>query len=196
MRNKVRCCVIGVALMVAGAAQAEKGAYLGASLGQSKYSGSFSKGWSVVNANDKPTGGLFFGGYQFDSKFAIESGFGVMGAYTGTAAYQLDRSNFRYHFYENAVVVYAAAKGTIDLGSNFSLYGKAGMSGNNSIYKESGRAKSDNDKIKYNAMGAIGVQYQIAPHFIVGLEYANFGKIIKGAEMSVSHLGVNGRYQF
>ena len=199
MKKLLASVVLGVTVLTAGVAQADNGAYLGLSLGKAQYSGNIYQDYSsaIVGREDKPTGGLFFGGYQFNSKFAIETGFGVMGDYVEVHSYKLGSSTYRYNYDANAVVVYTAAKGMLELGSNFSLYGKIGVSGSNAMYKNtSGNYTSNTSNIHYTVMGAIGAEYQISDHFAMGLEYSNFGKINKIQNLSVSHVGINARYKF
>ena len=92
-----------------------------------------------------------------------------------------------------------AATGTLPLASNFSLFGKLGVSGNSAKASLTapavGFAATSSDN-KSNLMLGVGVMYAITPTIAVRAEYEDFGKFSSGGGASIRANNVSVGLQF
>lgn len=165
MKKLIFALLAGATAM--GAAQAQ-GGYVG--LGVAAVDQDFSAGPASSSAGYKAAGKIF-GGYEFDPMWGVEAGYtdlrSARGNYNvGALNYQTDVDGKR---------TYVAAKGTLPVNEQFSVYGKlgAGYSKAELSTAAPGGNRSDSDTELY---GAIGGQLNLSKQVALTLEYERYGK--------------------
>lgn len=168
--------------------------YVGLGLGSSNLSGidGTSNGSTLSGGNSSKGSVKIYGGYQLTPNWGVEAQYSDLGnrnlVVTGaqTASGSIKASQFSI-----------AGTGTLPLASNFSLFGKLGISSNspklNSLGGTLGNATS--------LMAGVGVAYSITPKVAVRLEYEDFGKFSSnngfgGSTIRANNYSVSVKYAF
>lgn len=199
------------------ASAADHNIYAGAGLGQSYYK----VGTGLINESSRANGAKLFGGYEFSSYFAVESGYAKLGN-ASLATQVLTHPANGVPMIEQAKVetdtFYLAAKATAPVNDVFSVFGKLGVSRNRascSIVTSFSTHETVNGSIVTSTtvanstcnstglLAAFGVDYNLAKNTAIGIEYTSYGKILPFSSLfnslSSSHasmLSVNIRYSF
>ncbi|MEJ7808662.1 MAG: outer membrane beta-barrel protein [Telluria sp.] len=159
--NKLFCgAMLLAATLAAPAVHADDTFYVGA--GISKHGRLYLNG-QIQNNHPNPYS--VFAGYGLTDKFAIEAGYAAFGNYKFSGPASIDIS-----------ALYVAAKGSIKLGENWSLYGKAGVA--RLTLDVSGDPSSDVHKVR--PLLGVGFDYRITKDIALGLEYNDYRSFSTG----------------
>ena len=152
---------------------------------------------SLTGGNSNKTSGKIFGGFKFTPNFGVEAQYSDLGTRNlvltnggvqiGTGSLKLSQLSI-------------AATGTLPMASNFSLFGKLGVSRNsgkvNFSVPAAGFAESDSGN-KSGLMVGVGVLYDITPIIAVRAEYEDFGKFnSSGNSIRANNFSVGVQYKF
>jgi OmpA-OmpF porin, OOP family len=197
MKKIVLAGVIAVAFA---AAPAFAQGYVGVGVGSSAVTGVDQAVGTVTltGGNSSKTSLKIFGGFQFTPNWAVEvqySDLGKRDLVMRNGAAQVGSGNL------NASQFGVAAVGILPLASNFSLFGKLGVSGNSSKVNLSvpaaGFAAGASEN-KTDLMIGVGLTYAITPSIAVRAEYEDFGKLSSGSGGSIraNNFSVGLQYKF
>lgn len=134
----------------------------------------------------------FYGGYNISPTLAVEGGYQRFGStkFDLPLGGQLDAESHAF---------YAAAKGTLPLNENWSLFGKLGAARGNSKITVSGQgAASDSRSVNHSSLYAsVGGAYAITQQLSVQLELERYGKVNnEGLTSNMNALSLGLRYSF
>lgn len=182
VRSALAVAALGMALLAPASALAQDaGFYLGGAFGQAKL-----KEWCRVGptdvlsaCEDTDTGWKLFGGYRFNRYVAIEATYVNWGETSGTV---------------NGISVSAeqtsmgiAAVGSLELGPQFSVFGKAGfLMTEQDIKRPSGNVKGDETEFHYG----LGVRFRFTPN------WAARGEWERTEKLKVEMLSIGAEYRF
>lgn len=197
MKKIVLAAVIATAFA---ASSAYAQGYIGVGVGSSRVSGvdQTIAPVSLTGGNSSKTSVKIFGGFKFTPNWGVEAQYSDLGSrnlvMTNGGA-QIGTGSLK------ASQLSIAATGTLPLASNFSLFGKLGVSGNSARANLSvpavGFAASSSDN-KSDLMVGVGVSYAITPKIAVRAEYEDFGKFSSGGGNSIraNNFSVGLQYSF
>lgn len=169
----------------------DSGWYVGGSIGQSAVDIEGCGG--VVDCDDKDTAWRVLGGYQINRNFSVELGFHQFG--DASASGPGGRIDFEAHAIE------LVGLGSLPLGNNFAVYGKAG------VYRGETQATGstiltgpiDIEETNTDLTFGVGAQYNFNPKFAIRAEwqrYTNMGdeETIGESDVDVLSLGLIVRF--
>lgn len=196
MKKLLIACAVA-ATFVATAASAQ--GYVGLGVGSSKISGADGNaggGVTVSGGNANKTSVKVYGGFQFTPTWGLEAQYtdlgsrnltaSLGGAVVGTGSLKANQFSI-------------AGTGTLPLASNFSLFGKLGLSANRGSVSGFGGPTSSANKT--DLLLGVGVSYSITPKMAVRLEYEDFGKFSKdggvnGGAIRANNMSIGLQYAF
>lgn len=149
---------------------------------------------SVTGGNSSKTSLKIFGGFKFTPNLGVEAQYSDLGSrnlVVTNGGVQVGTGTLK------GSQLSIAATGTLPLASNFSLFGKLGVSGNSgkANFSIPGVSSSEN---KSDLMFGVGVLYDIMPKVAVRAEYEDFGKFNKsgGSSVRVNNFSVGLQFAF
>jgi OOP family OmpA-OmpF porin len=175
MQKKLFAALLGVALVMPLAAQAE-GSYFKVGVGGSEYDfGGFKKNKTAVS--------LAYG-FAVDKNFGVELGylnFGKQRWVVGDSSSSLQNQS-----------VYLAGVGSLPLTDAFSIYGKLGVALNHTKAAESNPVeRSSGSETEAKPLVGLGLSYNFTKDIAGTLEYHHVGKVSDtDLKMSVATLGI------
>jgi len=167
------------------------GSYIGVN------AGSVEQKASVDGASDSEnkTGFKLYGGYGFTENFGVELGYAHLGKVSDSVVSGNNSASLTY----KAQSVYLAGTATFPLASQFSLFGKAGVTANRGKLSASFNGSSDSfSSTNTTFMFGVGAEFNFAKNLSVVAEYENFGKVIDENEgnTKAQMVSVGLRYKF
>lgn len=153
---------------------------------------------TLSGGNSSKTSVKVFGGFKFTPNWGLEVQYSDLGSRNLTmtnGAAVIGSGNLKVS------QIGIAATGTLPLASNFSLFGKLGVSGNsakaNLTVPAIGFAGSSSNN-KSDLMVGVGASYAITPKIAVRAEYEDFGKFSSGGGNSIraNNFSVGLQYSF
>jgi opacity protein-like surface antigen len=155
MKKLIVALIAGAAAMSAAQAQnftdTQPHAYVGVGASTAKN----------IQSDDYKLGGKIYGGYQVNQTWAAEAGYTDFGDHD--AANGTTKGNGYY----------VAAKATMPINEQFSLYGKVGVQRSERKFNSAALNLKDTDT---GAYGALGVQYKLNQQVALTAEYERYGK--------------------
>lgn len=190
MKQKLLVAALGMALVAPLAAHAE-GGYIGVNVGNSDQKFSAEGDSETISK----TGYKLYGGFDFTKNFGIEGGYVDFGKVSTSYTVGGDSVSAS----AKPTAAYVAATGTLPLNEQFSVFGKVGVSFNQTKFKVA--VNSDSDSATDNRSSlllGIGAAYNFTKNFAVVAEYENFGKVVKAddASLKIDLFSVGLRYKF
>jgi OOP family OmpA-OmpF porin len=187
MEMKLRAELFLMAALLIAAAPThaqDKGGYLGASAGNTKFDGPGISGSTSLTQDDKDSGFKIFGGYQFNRNLAVEVGYYDLGTLKqsgtpGPFTVQYDLSG-----------IAGAAVGILPLGGGFALFGKAGVIIESIDKKTTGPVNvTTNDGAAF--MAGVGARWNFTRRLGVQVEWERFG-----GDLTVDFVSAGLRFNF
>ncbi len=156
MKKLILAMIAGATMM--GAAQAE-GVYLGAGVSTAKQGGT----------GDYKAGAKIFGGVDLDKTWAFEAGYTDHRSDTVNIGGGTQKTD--------GYATYYAAKGTMPLNEQVSLYGKLGLSRVKANLSSTGGVVGpfSSSDTKNGVYGGLGVQYNLSKQVALNAEYERYG---------------------
>lgn len=155
------------------AAQADN-AYFGANVGRAEQKISIDDATTKENA----TGFKLYGGYDFNRNVGIEGGY--------VDFRKVEKSALGYGASSKPESIYVAATGTLPLGEQFALFGKAGVAySHTEVNAWVPGASATTTKNQGNLMIGVGASFALDKKISFVAEYENFGKVAKEGGDSV-----------
>ena len=186
MKKLIFALIAGVTAM--GAAQAQ-GPYVGVGIASTDHSYKIG-GATSVDADGYKANAKLFGGYDFNKTWGVEAGYTRFGS--ANANYSIGAVPGSVESKGNSI--YAAAKATMPLNEQFSLFGKLGVARNkNELH--SANVLYNRDESKTEAYGSVGAQYNLSKEVALSLEYERYGKT-KDFGAKADAITVAARYNF
>lgn len=174
------------------AAQAQTGApraYVGAGLAIADHEFKLA-GATNVDTSDYKASGKFFGGYEFNQMWGVEAGY--TNFRDARVSYAIGGTNVSGE--TDGESFYVAAKATMPINAQFSLYGKLGAAHNKSELVTLNAAQNQYDS-ETEAYGALGAEYKLNQNLSVIGEYERYGNSRDfGAKADVWTIGA--KYSF
>ena len=179
--------LVGAAAAMFAAAPVFAQGYIGVGVGSAAVSGvdQTIPPVSLTGGNSSRTSLKIFGGFKFTPNWGLEAQYSDLGkrdlvltnggAQFGTGSLKASQLSI-------------AATGTLPLASNFSLFGKLGVSGNSAKTNLTAPAvgfAATSSGNKSDLMFGVGVLYDITPTIAVRAEYEDFGKFNSGGGASI-----------
>jgi OOP family OmpA-OmpF porin len=172
--------------------------YAGGGVGSSKLSGLdfTSPPIRITGADSSKASVKVYGGYQITPNWGVEAQYTDLGnrdfAIRNLAGVQLASGSIKSSQYS------IAGTGTLPLSSNFSLFGKLGVSSNQGKVSTVGVSDRGNQT---SPLIGVGVVYNFTPKLAVRLEYEDFGKIsddggANGGAVRANNFGLSLQYAF
>jgi hypothetical protein len=182
--NKLFCTTMTLAAALAAAsAQAADDFYAGASL-SGKGNLGFNTPTMRIAGSHNPLPLTLSGGYNVTDNLALEGGYTHFGNFKFGSVAEVDLST-----------VYVAAKGSVHVSDNWTLFGKVGMARTSSDLTV---AAGGGEKVaKVRPMFGIGAGYRLTERLTLQLELAHYGRIeTPKSRLTVRqlHAGVNYRF--
>jgi OOP family OmpA-OmpF porin len=113
-------------------------------------------------------------GYDINKTWSVEGGY----AWLGNADYAYTQNGTAGAVETKSRALYAAAKATLPVTNDISVYGKLGASENRYTIDGSGAAASLSGKTKTTGLYfGVGAEYALTKKVALTLEYENFGKM-------------------
>ena len=171
---KHRIIIAAIAALAAPLAAQADNAYFGANVGRAE------QNLSVDSASTKEntTGFKLYGGYDFTRNVGIEGGY--------VAFRKVEESAYGYGVSSKPESIYVAATGTLPLGEQFALFGKAGVAFNHTKIGAWGPGISDSTTNNQTTpMIGVGASFALDKKISFVAEYENFGKVAKEGGDSV-----------
>lgn len=163
-------------------------AYVGAGVASADHDFKLSGATNVDTEGYKASGKLF-GGYEFNQTWGVEAGYTDFRK--SDLNYAIGSMNLRGETDGHAV--YLAAKATLPVNEQFSLYGKLGAARTKSELTLVNAAQTSRSKTE--AYGALGAQYKLNENVSLIGEYERYGKSKDfGAKADVLTIGA--KYSF
>jgi opacity protein-like surface antigen len=128
-------------------------------------------GATNIDTDGYKAGGKIFGGYDFNQTFGVEAGH--VDFRKADVNYTLGGVNTRGE--TDGHSTYLAAKATMPVNEQFSVYGKLGAARNKSELVSVNAAQNMSHS-KTEAYGALGAQYKLNQNVSLIAEYERFGK--------------------
>ena len=150
---------------------------------------------SLTGGNRSKTSLKVFGGFRFTPNWGLEAQYSDL----GTRDFVVSRGNAQVNSGSVKASQFSiAGTGTLPLASNFSLFGKIGVSNNSGKANVNIPVKnftgSDN---KTDLLIGFGVSYALTPQIAVRAEYEDFGKFnSRGNSVRVNNFAVGLQYSF
>jgi len=173
---------IGIWLALAappGAFAQDAGFYLGGALGQAKFTEWCVPAPTVLSCDDKDSAWKLFGGYRFNRHVAVEGTYVDWGTATGTVAGVGSVS-------AEQTSMGIAAVGSLDLGSQFSVFGKAGFLMTEQETPASSTPERDETEFHYG----LGARFHFTPGWAARAEWEKTEKL----EVEMLSIGVEYRF--
>jgi len=172
--------------------------YIGGGVGSSKINGADGTvtPLKITGADSNKASVKIFGGYQLTPNWGVEAQYADLGnrdfAIRNLAGVQLATGSLK------ATQFSIAGTGTLPLSSNFSLFGKLGISSNHGKIAAVGVADRGS---KTSPLVGVGIAYNFNPKLAVRLEYEDFGKFsndggANGGAIRANNFGLSLRYAF
>jgi OmpA-OmpF porin, OOP family len=172
--------------------------YVGGGVGSSKINGADGvvTPLMITGADSNKASVKIYGGYQFTPNWGVEAQYADLGnrdfAIRNLAGVQLATGSLK------ATQFSIAGTGTLPLSSNFSLFGKLGISSNHGKIAAVGVADRGT---KTSPLVGVGVAYNFNPKLAVRLEYEDFGKFsndggASGGAIRANNFGLSLQYAF
>jgi OOP family OmpA-OmpF porin len=176
--------LLGAFFSLAASAQ-ESGAYLGGSLGQSKFkewcdTSGAPPGFVLLACEDTDTAWKLFGGYRFNRYAAIEATYVNWGKVTATVGGPTDIS-------AEQSSMGIAAVGSLELGPQFSVFGKLGFL---MTEQETKVASTSTDRDDTELHYGFGVRYRFAANWAARAEWERTEKL------KVEMLSIGAEFRF
>ena len=149
--------------------------YIGSGVGASKVHGANATPAPLIlsGVDSSKLSVKIYGGYHITPNWGIEAQYSDLGnrdfSVSNAAGTTLNRGTLRASQYS------IAGTGTLPLTTNFSLFGKLGVSSNYGRASLLGASDSDS---KTAAMASVGVLYNFTPKIAVRLEFEEFGNFV------------------
>lgn len=154
---------------------------------------------STVTADDTDTGFKIFGGYQLNQNFAVEFGYADLGKFTATANVTSPVVGTIKADVE-ASAIFLDAVGSLPLGNQFSLFGRAGIAFTNTENNASGLGVTvSDDEDEANLKVGLGAQFGFTKNVALRAEwerYIDVGEEDTTGESDVDVLGVSLNVKF
>jgi OOP family OmpA-OmpF porin len=191
MKKQLLVTLLGAALALPLAAQAE-GAYIGANVGRTQQKLSVEDEGSL---KDNSTGFKLYGGYDVTKNFGAEVGYVHFGKGEASASDGVDSASIS----AKPKSLYLAAKGTLPLNEQFSLFAKVGVARNSTKVAASINGVGGSETMKRTSgVFGVGAAYNFTKNVALVAEYENFGKVVDedGASLKADLISVGVRYSF
>jgi OOP family OmpA-OmpF porin len=173
-------CAFG-AVPAASAAEKDSPFYAGATVGTAGQLVHAANGVRVES--NRPTPFRLYGGYDLNQNFAIEAGYTYFGGF-----------KFPNGIASDVGSLHLAAKGSMALGENFTLYGKVGVSNLAITQKNSATTFKAHD---LRTLLAVGASYRLTEAVAVTLDVTDYGSLKKpGVKLTPRTIEVGLRYQW
>ncbi|MFC0251614.1 outer membrane beta-barrel protein [Massilia consociata] len=177
------------AMSAAQAQQTAPRAYVGAGVASADHTFKHS-GATNVDTDGYKASGKLFGGYEFNQNWGVEAGYTDFRS--SGVNYSIGGVNNRGE--TKGESIYLAAKATLPVNEQFSVYGKLGAARNKSELVTLNAAQN-RDERKTEAYGALGAQYNLNQNVALIAEYERYGKSKDfGAKADVWTIGA--KYSF
>lgn len=171
MKKLIVALIASVAAMSAAQAQTTAPrAYVGAGVASADHDFKMS-GATNVDTEGYKASGKIFGGYEFDQNWAVEAGYTDFRK--ADVNYSIGGVNNRGKTDGHAY--YLAAKATLPVNEQFSVYGKLGAARTKSEL-ELINASQNMSRSKTEAYGALGAEYKLNQNVSLIGEYERYGK--------------------
>nr|WP_217344642.1 porin family protein [Noviherbaspirillum sp. L7-7A]MBV0878807.1 porin family protein [Noviherbaspirillum sp. L7-7A] len=167
------------------------GAYLGANIGSAQHKLSI----DGESGKERKTAVKLYGGYAFDENFGIEAGYVRLGKISDSDTDGFNTVSLNYR----ARALYVAGTAALPLSPEFSVFAKAGITGNNGKVTARFNGMSESmSRTNTTAMFGVGAEYSFAKNMSVVAEYENFGKVIdeNDGNTKAQMVSVGLRYKF
>ncbi|MEX5745651.1 porin family protein [Massilia sp. X63] len=191
MKKLIVALIASAAAMSAAQAQTTTAprAYLGAGIASADHDFKMS-GATNVDTEGYKASGKIFGGYEFDQTWGVEAGYTDFRK--SDVNYSIGGVNNRGETKGHAY--YLAAKATLPVNEQFSVYGKLGATRVKSEL-ETLNAAQNMSRSKTGAYGALGAEYKLNQNVSLIGEYERYGKSKDfGAKADVFTIGA--KYAF
>lgn len=191
MKKLIVALIASAAAMSAAQAQTTTAprAYLGAGIASADHDFKMS-GATNVDTEGYKASGKIFGGYEFDQTWGVEAGYTDFRK--SDVNYSIGGVNNRGETKGHAY--YLAAKATLPVNEQFSVYGKLGATRVKSEL-ETLNAAQNMSRSKTEAYGALGAEYKLNQNVSLIGEYERYGKSKDfGAKADVFTIGA--KYAF
>lgn len=147
-------------------------------------------GATNVDTSDYKASGKFFGGYDFNQTWGVEAGY--TNFRDARVSYAIGGANVSGE--TDGESFYVAAKATMPINAQLSLYGKLGAAHNKSELVTQNAAQNQSDS-ETEAYGAVGAEYKLNQNLSVIGEYERYGNSRDfGAKADVWTIGA--KYSF
>ncbi len=193
MNKKLFAAILGVALLLPFAAQAE-GTYVKLGVGQSEYTDLSTDGLAIPDF--KPTGVQLGVGISLDKTWDVEAGYIHFGKDDMSIIGDGGSGNLSLQ----TQAIYVAGIGNYAFTDSFSAFGKLGIAAHHS--KANGSATigtetftDSESQTKVRALIGAGLAYQFTKEIAGLVDYTYYGKVSDG-DFKVSLLSVGLRYNF
>jgi OOP family OmpA-OmpF porin len=189
--NKLIVALIAsvAAMSAAQAQQTAPRAYVGAGIASADHDYKLS-GASNVDTEGWKASGKIFGGYEFNQTWGVEAGYTDFRK--SDVNYSIGGANVRGETEGHSA--YLAAKATLPVNEQFSVYGKLGAARNKSELHLVNAAASMS-RSKTEAYGAVGAQYSLNQDVALIAEYERYGKS-KDFGQKADVLTIGAKYSF
>ena len=164
-------------------------AYVGAGIASADHESRI-PGATNVDADGYKASGKLFGGYEFNQTWGVEAGY--TDYRKSDVNYSIGGVNARGETKGHST--YVAAKATMPVNEQVSLYGKLGVARNKSEL-ETINAAQNMSRSKTEAYGAVGAQYSLNQNVSLVAEYERYGKS-KDFGQSADVLTIGAKYSF
>lgn len=185
----VALLVSTVAMSAAHAQQTAPRAYLGIGIAGADHDFRQSGATNIDTEGYKASAKLF-GGYYFNQTWGVEAGYTDFRK--SDVNYSIGGANLRGETEGHSA--YLAAKATMPVNEQFSVYGKLGAARNKSELNMVNAAQSIS-RSKTEAYGALGAQYQLSQDIALIAEYERYGKR-KDFGQKADVLTIGAKYSF
>jgi len=189
MKKLLVVLIASAAVMSAAQAQTPAPrAYVGAGIASADHDFKLS-GASNVDTEGYKASGKIFGGYEFNQTWGVEAGYTDFRK--SDVNYSIGSTNYRGETDGHAL--YLAAKATLPVNAQFSVYGKLGAARSKSELELVNAARMSRSKTE--AYGAVGAEYKLNESMSLIGEYERYGKSKDfGAKADVWTIGA--KYSF
>jgi OOP family OmpA-OmpF porin len=170
MKKLIVVLISGLAAMGMAQAQTTSKAYVGAAVSASDTNYRIG-GATDVKAGGYKGAGKIFGGYEFDQTWGVEAGYTDLRSTDGT--YRIGNTAGRVN--SDGSRTYVAAKASLPMNQQVSVYGKLGVGYSKTDVSMSTPSVSFDDS-DTEAYGAVGAQYSLNQNVALIAEYERYGK--------------------
>jgi OOP family OmpA-OmpF porin len=186
MKNKI---ILAALLLSSSCAFAAPGAYVGVNAGSTDQEMSM----NGQSGSENSTGIKVYGGYQFSPALGLEAGYVRFGEATD--------SDEGFTIGAEPTAFYAALTGTMAVSPSLNVFGKLGVTKNDTdIFVAFEGNRVTDKKSVTTAVFGVGVQYKFSDTMSLVAEFENYGKVAKyedeGLSLKASLMSVGLRVAF